>query len=69
MVPTPGIDDVYRPMREDLMTRVLDDVRGPIAHGRCATSSGNYAMRIGHIGVTHVMTNPSANACEGLRKV
>ena len=37
--------------------------------GQCTASSGNYAMRIGHMGVTPVMTNPSANACESPRKV
>ena len=69
MVPTPGSDDLGRSVREDSVRRVLGDVGGAIEHGRCAASSGNYAMCIGHIGVTHVMTNPSANACESQRKV
>ena len=69
MVPTPRIDDVWRPAREDSAGRALGDIGGTITHGRCPASSGNYAVRIGHIGVTHVMTNPSANACESPRKV
>ena len=62
-------DDFGRPARADCAGRALGDVGDAIAHGRCAASMLHYAMRIGHIGVTSFITNPSGKACRRPRKV
>ena len=68
-VPTPGIEGLRRPVREDSTGRVLGDVGGTIMHGQCATPRGNYVMHTCHIGVTSWVTNPSGDECWRPREV
>ena len=68
-VPTRRSERWRRPARADCAGRALGDGGSTIAHGRCAASMLHYAMRIGHIGVTSFITNPSGKACRRPRKV
>ena len=68
-VPDPWDERCGCPARADCAGRVLGDVGGANAHGRCAAAMVHYAMRIGHIGVTSFITNSSGKACRRPRKV